>query len=329
MNPYKRASRTSNEKPIIPHPGPDPGSQLIAGDSCFRRNEGTGSSHINRRKLQNFLGISVLAAFLLLTICFLLVFLARMFYKGFSVLSFDFIFTNPRQAMTAGGIFPSVVGTFWLTTLAIIVAFPLGVLTAIFLTNYGKPSWLVRTVKVAINTLAGTPSIIFGLFGMAVFVNLLKFDVSLLSGSLTLAILALPMIINATEEAIRGVPSDFREASLALGATKRQTILRVVLPTAMPSILTGTIISIGRVAGETAPIMFTAATFYSRRLPQNVSDEVMALPYHIYALMTEGTKPAAQIPIAYGTALVLLLMVLIISAGAVAIRFSIRRKRKW
>jgi len=284
---------------------------------------------MNRRKLQNYLGISVLALFLILTIGFLLVFLIRMFYKGFSVLSFDFIFSNPRQAMTAGGIFPAVVGTFWLTTLAIVIAFPLGVLTAIYLTNYGKPLWLVRTVKVAINTLAGTPSIIFGLFGMAVFVNLLKLDVSLLAGSLTLAILAMPMIINATEEAIRGVPSDFSEASLALGASKRQTILRVVLPTALPSILTGTIISIGRIAGETAPIMFTAATFYSRRLPENLTDEVMALPYHIYALMTEGTKPDAQVPIAYGTALVLLLMVMLISTVAVAIRFSIRRNRKW
>ena len=284
---------------------------------------------MNRRKLQNYLGISVLGMFLILTIGFLLIFLIRMFYKGFSVLSFDFIFSNPRNAMTAGGIFPAVVGTFWLTTLANITAFPLGVLTAIYLTNYGKPLWLVRTVKVAINTLAGTPSIIFGLFGMAVFVNLLKLDVSLLAGSLTLAILALPMIISATEEAIRGVPSDFSEASLALGATKRQTILRVVIPTALPSILTGTIISIGRIAGETAPIMFTAATFYSRRLPQSLGDEVMAMPYHIYALMTEGTKPDAQVPIAYGTALVLLLMVLFISAGAVAIRFSIRRKRKW
>ena len=284
---------------------------------------------MNKRTLNNYLGIGILAAFLLMTIGFLVVFLVRMFYKGLPVLSLNFIFRNPREAMTAGGIFPAVAGTFWLTSLAILVAFPLGVLTAIYLSQYGKPRWLVRTVKVAINTLAGTPSIIFGLFGMAVFVNLMGFDVSLLSGSLTLAILAMPMIINATEEAIRGVPSDFSEASLALGATKRQTIMKVVLPTALPSILTGTIISIGRVAGETAPIMFTAATFYSRRLPHNITDEVMALPYHIYSLMTEGTKPEAQVPIAYGTALVLLLMVLTISAGAVAIRFSIRRKRKW
>ncbi len=284
---------------------------------------------MNRRMIHNYLGIGILASFLMITIAFIVIFLLRMFYKGLPVMSFDFVFRNPREAMTAGGIFPAVAGTFWLTLLAILVAFPLGVLTAIYLSHYGKPRWLVRAVRVAINTLAGTPSIIFGLFGMAMFVNFMRFDVSLLSGSLTLAILALPMIINSTEEAIRGVPQDFSEASLALGATKRQTILKIVLPTALPSILTGTIISIGRVAGETAPIMFTAATFYSRRLPQSIMDEVMALPYHIYALMTEGTKPEAQVPIAYGTALVLLLMVLFISAGAVSIRYSIRRKRKW
>ncbi|MDY0150650.1 MAG: ABC transporter permease subunit, partial [Candidatus Cloacimonas sp.] len=155
------------------------------------------------------------------------------------------------------------------------------------------------------------------------------FDISILSGSLTLAILALPMIINATEEAIRGVPADFSDASLALGATKRQTIMRVLLPSALPNILTGTIISIGRIAGETAPIMFTAATFYSRLLPKSWNDEVMALPYHIYALMTEGTHADSQVPIAYGTALVLLLMVLSISAIAIYTRYAIRRKRKW
>ena len=157
----------------------------------------------------------------------------------------------------------------------------------------------------------------------------MKMDVSLLAGSLTLAVLALPVIINAAEEAMRGVPHEFREASLALGATERQTILRVILPTAFPNILTGTIISIGRVAGETAPIMFTAATFYSRRLPQSPFDEVMALPYHIYALMTEGTHAAKQVPIAYGTALVLMFLVLSISAIAIAIRYKIRKTRKW
>ena len=284
---------------------------------------------MNRRKLTNYSGIGLLGFTLMITILFLVVFLGRMFYKGFSVLSLDFIFRFPHNAMTEGGIYPAVVGTFWLTTLAITIALPLGVLTAIYLTSYGKPYWLVRVLKIAINTLAGTPSIIFGLFGMAIFVNFMGLNISLISGALTLAILALPMIINTTEEALRGVPQDFNDASLALGATKRQTIMKVLLPTALPNILTGTIISIGRIAGETAPIMFTAATFYSRRLPKGLGDEVMALPYHIYALMTEGVHPDSQVPIAYGTALVLLLMVLAISGIAVYVRYSIRRNRKW
>jgi phosphate transport system permease protein len=173
------------------------------------------------------------------------------------------------------------------------------------------------------------PSIIYGLFGLTVFVRLFNFGVSLLSGALTLGVLALPVIINASEEAIRSVPEDFRDASLALGATKRQTILRVILPTALPNILTGAIISIGRVAGETAPIMFTAATFYTRLLPKSAMDEVMALPYHIYALMTEGAHPAKQVPMAYGTAVVLLALVLLVSTVAIVIRYRIRKKRKW
>lgn len=284
---------------------------------------------MNRRKTWNALGTGILSATLLATFPFLLIFLAQMFYKGFAVLSPEFLLSAPREAMTTGGIFPALIGTFLLTALSILIALPLGILTAIWMNNYGKPVWLIRILRIAINTLAGTPSIIFGLFGMAAFVNIMGLDVSLLAGGLTLAILALPVIINNTEEALRTVPADFRDASLALGATTRQTISRVLLPTALPNILTGAIISIGRVAGETAPIMFTAATFYSRRLPGSLSDEVMALPYHIYALMTEGTHPDEQVPIAYGTALVLLVLVLLVSAVAIFIRYSIRRKRQW
>lgn len=281
------------------------------------------------RKLKNHVGIVTLASCLVLTALFLIVFLVRIFYMGSSVLSWEFISTSPRDAMTAGGIYPAIVGTFWLTALSISIALPLGVLTAIYLTSYGKPIWFVRIVKISINTLAGVPSIIYGLFGMAIFVGLFGFNVSLISGALTLAVLALPVIINASEEALRSVPKDFREASLALGATERQTILRVLLPTAFPNILTGAIISIGRVAGETAPILFTAATFYSRRLPESPFDEVMALPYHIYALMTEGTHASKQVPIAYGTALILLILVLFISAIAIYMRYRIRKNRKW
>ena len=284
---------------------------------------------MNKRKVYNNSGVFILTLLVGLTILALAIFLIRIFYMGGKVLSWEFIFTAPRNAMQEGGIFPALIGTFWLTISSMMIVIPLGVLTAIFITNYGKPKWLVNMVQTAINTLAGTPSIIFGLFGMAIFVNLFQLNVSLISGAFTLAILALPLFINSCTEAIKSVPIDFYEASLALGATKRQTITKIVLPTALPNIFTGIIICIGRVAGETAPIMFTAATFYTRRLPKSLSDEVMALPYHIYALMTEGTHPETQMPIAYGTAVVLLIMVLVISATAIFIRSSIRRKRKW
>jgi phosphate transport system permease protein len=283
----------------------------------------------NIRKLKSSIGINLLRLFILLTVFFLFLFLYVIFAKGGSVVSWEFLTESPKRFMTEGGIYPAIVGTFWLTVLSIGFALPLGIFTAIFMTSYAKPYWLVRIVRVAINTLAGVPSIIYGLFGLTVFVRLFNFGVSLLSGALTLGVLALPVIINASEEAIRSVPEDFRDASLALGATKRQTILRVILPTALPNILTGAIISIGRVAGETAPIMFTAATFYTRLLPKSAMDEVMALPYHIYALMTEGAHPAKQVPMAYGTAVVLLALVLLVSTVAIIIRYRIRKKRKW
>jgi phosphate transport system permease protein len=284
---------------------------------------------MNRRKIEAFLGVNLLRIFLAFTAIFLIVFLYVIFSKGGKVVTWEFLTQSPRKFMTEGGIYPAIIGTFWLTVISMLFALPLGIFTAIFLTSYAKPAWLVRIVRVAINTLAGVPSIIYGLFGLTVFVRMFHFDVSILSGSLTLGILALPVIINASEEALRSVPRDFREASLALGATERQTILRILLPTALPNILTGTIISIGRVAGETAPILFTAATFYTRVLPSSVMDEVMALPYHIYALLTEGSHAEKQVPIAYGTAVVLMGMVLLISALAIAIRYNIRKKRKW
>ncbi len=284
---------------------------------------------MKRRKITNIAGESVLRFFILLTAGFLITFLFIIFSKGSKVLSWQFLTKCPIDSMTAGGIFPALAGTFWLTVLSISFALPLGILTAIYLTSYARPYWFVRIVRIAVNTLAGIPSIIYGLFGMTVFVQMMNMGVSLLAGALTLGILALPVIINASEEALRQVPKSFREASLALGSTERQTILRVVLPAALPNILTGAVISIGRVSGETAPILFTAATFYSHRLPTSLLDEVMALPYHIYALMTEGAHPEQQIPIAYGTAVVLLGLVLFISTIAIVIRYRIRKNRKW
>ncbi len=284
---------------------------------------------MNIRKVKEHVGVNLLRLGLLLTGLFLVSFMYIIFSKGLGVISWTFLTDIPRNSMTAGGIFPAIVGTLALTVLSIAIALPLGVLTAIYMVHLAKPYWLVRVVRIAVNTLAGVPSIIYGLFGLTLFVRMLHFDISILAGSLTLAVLALPVIINASEEALRGVPKSFREGSLALGATERQTIMRVVVPTALPNILTGAIISIGRVAGETAPIMFTAATFYTRLLPSTVMDEVMALPFHIYALMTEGSHGTEQVPIAYGTAVVLLMLVLMVSAVAIFIRYRMRKKRKW
>jgi phosphate transport system permease protein len=280
------------------------------------------------RKINNFIGLLLLKFTILLSILFLALFLFLIFSKGFKVLSLNFLLDYPRQQMTKGGIFPAIVGTFYLTMIAITIAFPLGVLASIYLAEYAKPEWLVRMIRLAINTLAGVPSIVYGLFGLTVFVVVLHFGVSILAGSCTLAVLILPVIINASEEAIKVVPREFREASFALGATKRETITKIVLPTAFPSILTGAILSIGRAAGETAPIIFTAATFYTISLPDSIFNQCMALPFQIYALMTEGTHPIQQQPIAYGSAIVLIMMVLIINLTAIIIRFKMRRKNK-
>ena len=245
------------------------------------------------------------------------------------MISFTFLTQPPKDGMTKGGIFPAIIGTLYLTILSVLFAFPIGVLSSIYLVEYAKDSLPVTTIRIAIGTLAGVPSIIFGLFGLAIFVIKFGLGVSILSGALTLGIMILPLIIKASEEAIKAVPDSFREASLALGATKRETIMKVVIPTAIPSILTGAIMSIGRAAGETAPILFTAATFYTRRLPKSIFDEVMVLPYHIYALMTEGTDPEYQVPIAYGTAVILLGLVLIISSVSIIIRYRMRRNKQW
>jgi phosphate transport system permease protein len=236
------------------------------------------------------------------------------------VISWEFLTSVPRRAMTQGGVAPAIVGTFYLTIGAMLFAFPLGLASAIYLCEYSPKSIAVNVIRLSINNLAGVPSVVFGLFGLALFVKAFGFGVSVLSGSLTLGIMALPGIISASQEALLAVPQSYREASLALGASHWQTIKKVVLPSSLPGILTGVILNIGRVAGETAPILFTAATFYTRRYPDSPFSEVMALPYHIYALMTEGTHPEQQTPIAYGCALILLALVLAISAVAIVIR---------
>ena len=281
------------------------------------------------RKQKEIFGLLLVRLSVLFVLAFLFIILIFVAGRGFKAIDIGFLSQPPKAGMTKGGIFPAIVGTFYLAMGSILFALPLGVLSAIYLTEYAKLGRWVRAIKIGVNALAGVPSVVFGLFGLAIFVKFFGFGVSILSGSLTLGILILPIIIRASEEAIIAVPRTFREASFALGASKWQTVTKAVLPSALPGILTGAILGIGRAAGETAPILFTAATFYQRRLPHSVLDEVMALPYHIYALMTEGTKPEFQVPIAYGTALVLLLLVLGINLVAIVVRTRIRRAKKW
>ena len=247
--------------------------------------------------------------------------------RGAPALSFKFLFTFPSQGMRAGGIFPAIVGTVYLVAGTIVFAVPLGVLAAIYLSEYARPNVLTRLTRLSIVNLAGVPSIVYGLFGFGVFVLLLGFGASILAGSLTLALLVLPVVIVAAEEALLAVPQTFREASLALGATKLQTIRRVVLPNALPGIITGMVIAIGRVAGETAPILFTVAAFYISRLPKSIFDQAMALPYHLFIMSTQ--VPNSPPRIQWGTALTLLIIVLGMNLTAAVIRARFRRRRPW
>ncbi len=248
---------------------------------------------------------------------------------GIGAISWEFITRPPPDSMTKGGIMPAILGTVYLTVGAIAVGLPLGVVSAIYLTEYARQGRIIRTIRIGINCLAGVPSVVFGLFGLGFFVVFLKFGSSILSGSLTLGFLIMPTIIGASEEALKAVPQTFREASLALGVSKWQTTLRVVLPAALPGILTGSILGIGRAAGETAPIMFTAAAFFTAKLPGSIFDEVMALPYHIYVLATAGTNIEETRPLQYGTVLVLVALVLGIDLIAIVIRSYMRKRKRW
>lgn len=249
-------------------------------------------------------------------------------YHGAGVISWEFLTAAPTEGMTAGGIFPAIVGTLALTAGSIVVSFPLGVMSAIYMNEYAGNGWLVRFIRIMTSNLGSIPSIVFGLFGMALFVNAMSFGDSILAGSCTLGLLVLPLIIRTTEEALRAIPDSYRTGSLALGATKLQTIRRVVLPVAFPNIITGLILSVGRVSGETAPILFTAAAYFLPKLPAGIFDQVMALPYHLYVIATSGTDIEASRPVAYGTALVLILIVLLMNLSAAALRRYFGRKMK-
>ncbi len=249
-------------------------------------------------------------------------------WNGIGVINWDFLTKAPTDGMTGGGIFPAIVGTCCLVVGSMVVAFPIGVMSAIYTTEYAGNGKIVRFIRIMTNNLSGIPSIIFGLFGMALFVNALGWGDSIIAGSFTLGLLVLPLVIRTTEEALMAIPDSFRTGSLALGATKLQTIRRVVLPMAFPNIVTGLILSIGRVSGETAPILFTVAAYFLPKLPTSIFDQVMALPYHLYVIATSGTDLEATRPIAYGTALVLIAIVLMMNLLASLLRRYFGKKVK-
>ncbi|HTP13936.1 MAG TPA: phosphate ABC transporter permease PstA [Bacteroidota bacterium] len=263
----------------------------------------------------------------LLVVVPVLVILVIISMKGLSAVDLGFLTEMPTSGMTSGGIFPAILGTLYLVIGAVLFAVPLGVLSAIYLVEYSQDNLLSRFVKLAIVNLAGVPSVVYGLFGLGIFVLFLGFGASILSGSLTLGIMILPVIITASREALESVPKSFRIVSLSLGASKWQTIRHSVLPHALPGILTGTILGLGRAAGETAPILFTVAAFYLPKLPQSVFDQSMALPYHLYVISTQ--VPGIPENIRYGTALVLLMLVLLLNLAAIILRYRFRRRKKW
>ena len=261
----------------------------------------------------------------LIVIASLFLILGFIFVKGFSALSWGFLTEMPANEMTAGGIFPAIVGTFYLMIGSSAISIPVGLITAIYLTEYAKNPKAVKIIRLGINNLAGVPSVVFGLFGLSLFVIFLDFGTSILAGSLTLGLLNLPLIIRSTEEALHVVPGTYREASLSLGATKWQTIYRVILPNALPGIMTGIMLSLGRAAGETAPVMFTAAAFYTPDLPASVFSQTMALPYHIYVMATAGTHIQATRHLQYGTAIVLIGLVLILNMTGLILRYRFKK----
>ncbi len=271
-----------------------------------------------QRKQKIVFGVIRFLSLSVVLILFLI--LGFIIFNGVKVLNWTFISKMPEEGMLEGGILPAIIGTLCLILGSMIFAFPIGVMSAIYMNEYLKDGLLKRFIKLMTNNLAGIPSIVFGLFGMALFVNKLKFGDSLLAGSLTLGLLALPVIIRTTEESLKSIDISFREASFALGASKLYTIKHVILPIAFPNIITGLILSIGRVSGETAPILFTVAAYFLPKLPHSIFDQAMALPYHLYVLVTSGTDIEKARPMAYGTALILILIVLICNLIANLIR---------
>ncbi len=285
-------------------------------------------SELNKRnqKTQKLFQILFMMMTLLL-ITPVLIILGTLIYKGGGIISVDFLFTSPTDGMTAGGIFPALFGTVWLVAVALLVSVPVGVAAAIYLSEYAPDNWLTRVINLAIINLAGVPSIVHALFGVGAFVIFFKFGTSILAASLTLAIMTLPVVIVASRESLQAVPKAFREACWNMGATRWQTIRRVVLPNAVSGILTGVILEVSRTTGETAPIMFTGAAFFLPYLPQSVFDQTMALSLHLFVVSTQVPGVPEELP--YGVALVLIGMVLLMNSLSIAFRMYLRGKKKW
>lgn len=294
---------------------PDPTHYLVMNSSFHRR-----KNVLQAVCFTLFRGASFINGIALFIVVYFMV------ANGWRAINWTFLTQPPMDSMTKGGILPCIVGTFSLSIGAIIAALPIGIASAIYLNEYARQGKIIRIIRLGINSLAGVPSVVFGLFGLAFFVVILKMGVSILAGALTLGAMSLPVIIGSTEEALKSVPNTYREASLGLGATKWQTIWRVVLPSAMPGILTGTILALSRAAGETAPIMFTGAVFFTPKLPNSIFDEVMALPYHIYVLATAGTEIEKTRHLQYGTAIVLITLVLGMNLAAIFYRSYLRKR---
>ena len=271
-------------------------------------------------------GFFTLLSYLVVAILFVI--LGFILIKGGSVISWDFLTKAPEEGMTKGGIFPAIVGTFYLILGSSLISFPIGIMSGIYMNEYATNGKLVRFIRVMTNNLSGVPSVVFGLFGMSLFVNTLGWGDSIIAGSFTLALMSLPLIIRTTEEALKSIDDSFRHGSLALGTTKLQTIRRVVLPMAFPNIITGLILSVGRVSGETAPILFTVAAYFLPQLPGSIFDQCMALPYHLYVISTSGTDIEASRGMAYGTALVLIAIVLVVNLLANLLRNYFAKKVK-
>lgn len=279
--------------------------------------------NLGRQKLFRIL-LGGMTAILILPVILIL---GTLIYKGAPVVSFDFLFSNPTNGMTQGGIFPALLGTILLVIVALLASVPLGVAAAIYLSEYAPDNWFTRAINLAIINLAGVPSIVHALFGLGAFVIFFRFGTSILAASLTLAIMTLPVVIVATRESLQAVPMAFREACWNMGATRWQTIRRIVLPNAVTGILTGVILEVSRTAGETAPIMFTGAVFFLPFLPQGVFDQTMALSLHLFVVSTQVPEMPEAVP--YGVALVLICLVLLMNSVSIALRMYLRGKKKW